>query len=133
MGEKLINNSEVLFRQVHPSFLEKNGEPSSQPFKPSEKDANLMSVDRSTITTAAASYALYTSNGFSSVAVYGLSVGEFEVEKISCTSNPVDKTSTQAANPAHALANYENFRTSSQKNIAKRLKRVALNRGKLHP
>jgi len=132
MGDKLIDQSEVLFRQIHPTFYEK-GEPSSQPFKPTEKDDNRLSVDRSALTTAADSCDLYRANGHASVAVYGLTVGEFTTEKINCHSDPLKASDTQLANPAHAFANYADFGSSSQKNIAKRLKRMAIARGCLHP
>lgn len=131
MGEALTNGDEVLFRQIHPTFLEDDGEPSSQPFRPSEKDEDKLSVDRETLTTPADSHALYVSNGWESVAVYGLSVGEFGKEKLPCSSNPLEKTDKQAANPAHALADYSAFSANKQKTIAKRLKKDARARGVL--
>ncbi|MCK0510023.1 hypothetical protein [Aromatoleum buckelii] len=129
---KLTNSSEVLFRQIHPNFLE-NGEPSSDRFRPSEKDLNKLSVDRSALTTAAQSHGLYTSNGRASAAVFGLSVGEFESEMISCHSDPVVGTDTAVENPAHALADYSAHTSQKQKLIAKKLKRLAVARGCLHP
>ena len=133
MREDLTDNVEVLFRQVHPSFIEQNGEPSSAPFRPSDKDDNELSVDRSSMTTPSASFALYKSNGFASDAVYGLSVEEFQAVQIPCKSDPIAQSSTQSANPAHAIADFSAHGTNKQKTIAKRLKIAAINRGKLHP
>ena len=80
MSVQLTDQDEILFRQIHPNFVEEDGQPSSQPFQPTEKDAGQLSVDRSSLTTAAAAFALFTSDGHASVAVYGLSVAEFGVE-----------------------------------------------------
>jgi hypothetical protein len=132
MSDKLADNNEVLFRQIHPTFYQ-NGEPSSQPFLPTSKDQNKLSVDRSALTTAADAYELFKMNGNTSVAVYGISVGEFGVEALECTSDPLGATKDQQANLAHAIADYSLHGGSKQKNIAKRLKIKALARGCLHP
>ena len=131
MGEALADAGEVLFRQIHPTFVEEDGEPSSQPFMPSKKDNNMLSVDRSSLTDAADSHALYVANGQASAAVYGLTVGEFDKENLRCTADPLAKTDKLTANPAHALADYTAHSANQQKNIAKRLKIVARARGAL--
>ncbi len=133
MGEALTDAGEVLFRQIHPTFVEDDGEPSSQPFIPSKKDNNMLSVDRSSLTDVASSHALYIANGQASIAVYGITVDEFDKEKLPCTADPLEKTEKLAANPAHALANYAAFSAGQQKTIAKRLKIVARARGVLFP
>jgi hypothetical protein len=132
MGDRLTTDEELLFRQIHPSFVE-SGYPSSQPFLPTSKDDNKLSVDRSTITTPSNAFALYTSNGHCSAAVYGLSVGEFKEQDLPCVSDPLEAMEDQAANPAHAYADYAQHGTSKQKNIAKRLKHRAIARGCLYP
>ena len=129
--ERLTDGDEVLFRQIHPSFLQR-GEPSSAPFSPTLKDGNKLSVDRSSITTATLSHELYKTNGHYSVAVYGVTVGKFEDEKIDCCSDPLEATDVQKANPAHAFADYSSHSANQQKIKAKRLKRKALARGCLH-
>ena len=131
MGEALVDVAEILFRQIHPTFVEDDGEPSSQPFMPSKKDNNMLSVDRSSLTDAAGSHALYVANGQASAAVYGLTVSEFGEENLPCTSDPLAKTDKLTANPAHALADYTAHSPNQQKNIAKRLKIVARARGLL--
>ena len=62
MEDYLTDGSEVLFRQIHPTFVV-DGYPSSQPFQPTEKDDNKLSVDRSAVTDAASAFALYARNG----------------------------------------------------------------------
>ncbi|AEI03030.1 hypothetical protein OCA5_c18940 [Afipia carboxidovorans OM5] len=132
MGDKLIDGAEVLFRQVHPRFYE-NGVPSSQPFKPTDKDQNLLSVDRSSIVSAEDAHVNYVNGGFQSSAVFGLTVAEFGYEAIDCHSSPLDGTNGVPKNPAHSHADYSPHTSSRQKNIAKRLKIRALARGQLHP
>jgi hypothetical protein len=132
MRNKISNQSEIMLRQIHPKFLE-NGEPASDRFRPSERDANMLSVDRSSIVTAAQSHNNYTKAGLSSAAVFGLSVAEFRVETIDCLEDPIAGDATTPTNPAHALADYSPHTSKKQKLIAKRLKRAAVARGRLHP
>ncbi len=132
MSTVLTEMSEVLFRQVHPKFMH-GGQPSSQPFEPTPKDGNRLSVDRSQLTTASDSYTLYTSSGHASAAVYGLTVGEFDAQDLPCHSDPLTATATEVANPAHAYADYSAHSSAQRKNKAKRLKQDAIARGRLHP
>ncbi len=132
MGDPLPEDAEVLFRQVHPSFIQ-NEQPSSQPFAPTPKDDNKLSVDRSSLTTAGGSYALHTGSGAASAAVYGVSVGEFRAESIPCISDPLEAADGKPANDAHAYANYSEHGINQQKLKAKRLKLKAVARGRLHP
>lgn len=132
MGDKLTNESEVLFRQIHPSQLEANGEPWSQCFKPSPKDEGKLSLDRSSKVKAHESFENFIANGFESAAVFGLTVEEFSAESIECVSDPIEKTDSLAANPAHAYADYQHHSQPKQKLIAKRLKAAAVKRGCLH-
>lgn len=132
MGEKLTDGAEVLFRQIHPDLMQ-DGEPASSSFRPKEADKDMLSVDRSTLTTAGDAHALYTSNGQRSEAVYGLTVAEFEGCGIPCEEDPLEETEQAAANPAHALASFAGYGISKQKTLGKRLKKFAVARGCLHP
>lgn len=128
MTSSLTDNTEVLFRQIHPNSFD-NGQPGSDRFRPSEKDQDMLSVDRSAVTTAEEAYKRYVKSGRKSVAVFGISVGEFQNETIPCKEDPLQETCDQLENPAHALADYSSHTPSKQKLIAKRLKRVAIERG----
>jgi hypothetical protein len=129
----LTDYEEVLFRQIHPLQIEK-GVPHSSQFCPNPKDENKLSVDRSSITSASASFELYQRLR-ETAAVYGISVGEFGAEKINCYSDPTEATESSPENSAHALADFTGTTTtrSEMKNLAKRLKHLAIARGKLHP
>lgn len=92
-----------------------------------------MSVDRSSLTDAASSHALYTSTGNQSGAVYGVTVEEFGGEAIECRGDPLDATDTAPANPAHGLADYKPHEEKTWKLISKRATQKAKARGLLHP
>lgn len=132
MTSVLINDDEILFRQIHPDFFDK-GEPSSNRFIPSSADQGKLSVDRGSLVSAQASHAAYVASGRLSAAVFGLTVGEFRSESISCFEDPIAASPGVSANPAHALADYSVHSYSQQKLVAKRLKRLAIARGQLHP
>jgi hypothetical protein len=55
MTNELVDEGEILFRQIHPEFMD-NGEPTSQGFGPTAKDEGKLSVDRSAITDPKSSY-----------------------------------------------------------------------------
>jgi len=125
MRDKLVDEDEVLYRQVHPNFFD-GEQPSSQAFAPTPKDNGKLSVDRSSLTTAGKAYELYTKN-YKSIGVWGLTVGEFGAEELDCFSDKLED------NSAHAVADYSPYSLNQQKNKAKRLKRRAIQRGLLHP
>ncbi len=132
MGARLVDGAEMLFRQIHPDLIQ-DGEPASSAFRPKEADENMLSVDRSALTTPQGAFDLYTANGFTSAAVYGVSVGEFETNGIACEEDPLVATDQLAANPAHALASFNGYGSNKQKTLAKRIKLAAVARGLLHP
>lgn len=127
---KLSDNDEALFRQIHPSWMD-GDHPSSQPFVPTPKDDGKVSLDRSAVVTAEQSFVNYTKDK-ESVAVYGLTVGEFSVEQIDCFEDPIAAADGVKENLAHSLADYSPHAPSRQKTIAKRLKRIAIERGVLY-
>lgn len=123
---------EVLFRHIHPDYMN-DGEPSSDRFIPTKRDLNKLSLDRSALTTAKAAHELFVSTGAKATAVFGLSIGEFNGESIKCFADPIPASAEKKGNPAHALADYSIHPEKNQKNIAKRLKRLAIARKQLHP
>ena len=132
MGESLTNSEEVLFRQIHPNCIQ-DGEPASDRFKPQPNDNGFMSVDRSSLTSAAASQELYIRTGRQSAAVYGVTVGEFKDESVECSGDPLVENETTLANDAHALADYTTREEKDWRLISKRLTQKAKARGRLHP
>lgn len=130
---RLSDTDEVLYRQIHPD-LYLDGALASSAFQPTLADNRQLSVDRSSLTDPASSFALYVSNGLKSRAVYGVSVGEFGAEGIPCHSDPLAATSTLKANPAHAYADYAGIASpKTEKKKAQRLRDRAVERGRAHP
>ncbi len=127
----MTNGAEVLFRQAHPELIH-GGEPASSVFVPKASDDGMLSVDRSALTTAKASYDLYVANGFRSAATYGVTVAEFGTHGLPCTPDPIKDVPGQKDNAAHALVDYTAFNPTQQKKIGKRVKTAALTRGVLH-
>lgn len=124
---------ELLFRQVHPTQRQ-SGVLSSAMFIPTPDDEDQLSVDRKSLTTAKDSFELFTGNGLASVAVVGVTVGEFGKEGLPCHPDPLPATGTLKANPAHAYVDYSGATgTNKRKRMAQRLRTVAAGRGILHP
>lgn len=128
MKTSLTEMAELLFRQIHPNFIQ-NGQIGSPAFCPTPKDDNKLSVDRSSMTTPQASRQLFVSNGGKSQGVYALSVEEFQQENLTCQADPIEAEDNKLANPAHAIADYSAHSQKEQKNKAKRLKLKAMARG----
>lgn len=126
MCEPLTDNDELLFRQIHPQHAGTDM-PSSQAFQVFSKDRGELSVDRSSLTTAANSFATFRKNGFQTVAVYGLNVGEFGSLEILCYPKPL------CINKAHAIADFSHQTRSGCKSLAKKLRAIAHSRGRLYP
>ena len=125
-------SEELLFRQIHPTQLQ-GGVLSSAIFVPTPDDDDHLSVDRSSVTSAKESFELFTRNGLSSVAVCGVTVGEFGKEGLPCHPDPLPATEMLEANPAHAYADYTGATgTNKRKKLAQRLRTVAADRGTLH-
>lgn len=124
---RLVDDDEILFRQIHPE-LYLDGTLASSAFQPTVADKGQLSVDRLSLTDAAASFALYVGNGLKSRATYGVSVGQFGAEGISCHSDPLAATAVLQANPAHAYADYTGIASpKAEKKKAQRLRdKVAL-------
>ncbi|WP_145012428.1 hypothetical protein [Pseudomonas oryzihabitans] len=125
---KLVDNSEVLLRQIHPDFFV-DGVPARNRFMPYRGDENRMSVDRSSMVSPQDSHLNYTAGGKKSAAVFGITVGEFQAEQISCEEDPVLPSSEGAGNAAHAIADYSLHSQREQEKVATRLRRIAQARG----
>lgn len=128
---------EELFRHVPLRHIE-NDLPSPKAFQPREKDQGLLSVNRSTLTTACDSHMLFTTSkpdGFS-----GESTGDWAVtveEVIGCSltwrSAPIaaDLIARTPANPAHAVVDFTG--TVDKLDTARRLRERAVARGRRYP
>lgn len=128
-----MSDDELLHRQIHPAWFEE-GQPTSQGFRPTGKDDGMLSVDRSTLSTAEASFVLHRDGkGLQTAGTWGLTVGEFLAEDVRCRKDPIEASQDEPANPAHAVADFTPHGTGRCKIISKRLRNVAVGRGRLFP
>jgi len=130
---KLIDDDEMLYRQVHPGFV-RDGRPSSQAFRPTPKDDKKLSVSRSTLTTAEGAYTLFTgSRGLASAGTWGVTVGECNAQGLPALSDPLNAPPEPVADPAHAVVDFSSISKNQAEARGARLARTASDRGRLHP
>ena len=131
-GTELDDLSELLWRHVHPSWV-RDGEPTSQAFKPTPKDEGKLSVSRGSLTTAPKAFALHTESlGLDAVGMWAVSVGEVIAEPI-VLSAYTDPVAAPVPDPAHALIDFSAQPRKSVEAKAKLLLAAARRRGIQHP
>jgi hypothetical protein len=127
-GPQLLNDpSEVLFRQVHPNWID-NGVPSSQAFAPTKKDEGQLSITRGALTTAEAAFKHYTLvQQLESAGTWGISVGE-------ATAAGLDSFDDYREDvPAHGFVDFRPLSRKQAERKAKLLAAWARERGRLYP
>ncbi|WAS95285.1 hypothetical protein [Nannocystis punicea] len=121
-GAQLTDPTEQVFRQVHPSWIQQ-GRPTSQAFKPTPKDAGLLSVSRAAKTTAAASFELHTQQkGLASVGVWAFSVSDCTEAALNVFEDPVE---TPVPDPAHTVVDFRHLDEKTSRAKAQLLKSKA--------
>ncbi len=129
----LSDDEELLFRQVHPSFV-RDGRPSSQAFRPTAKDEGKLSVARSSLTTAADAFELHTTGlGLPSAGTWAVTVGECREQVLNVLPDPLTSPPDKVNDPAHALVDFTPHSKSQGEAKGARLARKAVERGRLHP
>jgi phage baseplate assembly protein gpV len=111
----------VLLRQIHPTFM-KEGEPSSQAFRPTPKDHDLLSFEDGDRISACDAWQRYTGNGGTSDGVLGVSADE-------CRREGLDVEADGVGVPEHVSVHFGGKTTGQRKQIAKRLRDRAVLRG----
>lgn len=116
-----MNDSTLLHRQVHPSFV-REGRITSQVFKPTPKDKSCLSVYDGDQITAEDAWRYYTSKqNFQSVGVMAVTVAECLSENLKVRSDPNPF-------PEHVLIDFADALRSPQ-SAAQKLSKVARQRG----
>jgi hypothetical protein len=125
--EPLADRAEVLFRQVHPSWVD-DGVPSSQAFVPTRKDQGELSIARGSLTTAEAAHKHYTTvRELRSAGSWGVSVGEALDAGLNSFGRKLDD------DPAHGFADFRGLRRREAEAKGKLLVARARERGRLYP
>lgn len=97
---ELHDEAELLFRQVHPNFID-DGEPSSQAFRPTTKDQGKLSVSRSSKTSPENAFRHHTETlKLKSGGSWAVSVGEALGVQLHSFDDPLRE------NPAHAFVDF---------------------------
>jgi hypothetical protein len=117
---------EVLFRQTHPDWMDE-GRPVSRHFRPNSFDSGQLSSDRGSLVTPREAFEAYLAKNRKTAGTWGLTVGECGAEGLKSYSDPLDD------NHAHALIDFSGHDDKAQRNISKKLFRLAANRGCLYP
>lgn len=133
--ELMADTTELVFRQVPPGHV-KCGRLTSQAFAPMPKDGRLLSVDRSSLTTAEQAFNAFIGRGRSSVGAWAVTVAECGSYELPCFWNPHPKLADGARedNEAHSVIDYRAVVTDSQiKKKATCLGSIAHKRGCQHP
>jgi hypothetical protein len=97
-----MTEATMLFRQVHPTFVQL-GRVTSQAFRPTPKDEKRLSVYDGDLIEPEAAWVHYTSElAFASDGVMALTVAEFGSESLPAVSDP-------APFPEHVIVDYSAF------------------------
>ena len=117
-----MNRDTLLFRQVHPTWMD-DGYPTSQAFKPTAKDKGYLSVYDGDMITAEEAWLHYTQKlGFISVGVIAVSCHECTILELPVTPDP-------ALFPSHVIIHFTGYTKARIRNKAQLLSRLANERG----
>ena len=117
-----MNDLTLLYRQVHPSWVS-GGEITSQAFRPTTKDNNLLSVYDGDQITAGAAWQHYTRDlGFASSGVVAVSAADCRDVQLPVKPDP-------APFPEHAVIDFTGLSRSAIERKADYLKSAAIGRG----
>lgn len=115
----------LLYRQIHPSFIQ-NGRPTSQAFRPTPKDENKLSAYDGDRIQPQASWEHYTGElGLASVGVMAITNAE-------CTAQALTVTADGTPYPEHCGIDFSSLAKKAIEKSAKVLAESAIRRGWLY-
>jgi hypothetical protein len=125
--ERLADPGELLFRQVHPTWVD-DGVPTSQMFAPTPKDEGMLSIARGSLTTAEAAFKHYTTvQKFASAGTWAITVGEADNAGLECFNDDDPELL------AHGFIDFRGLGRKEAKRRAMLLTARARARGRLFP
>jgi hypothetical protein len=123
----LSNPDDLLFRQIHPAWID-DGVPSSQAFKPTRKDDGMLSIALGGLSTAEGAFVHHTTVlKLASIGSWGVSVAEVSATGLTGYAEPL------ADSPAHGFIDFRELTRGQVESKAKVLLAGARARGRLHP
>jgi hypothetical protein len=128
--ERLLDGEELLFRQVHPTWL-RDGRPSGQAFTPTKKDKDQLSTACASLTSAEQAFVLHVQGRqLKSAGTWAVTVGECETANVTPYHDPTTSPPETVADPAHASVDFSLLPSNSKKEAAGAwLARLAATRG----
>ena len=118
-GPEIAQQDVELHRQVHPSWLEQDGRPSSLVFRPGKKDNGLLSLADGRLRTAEAAWRFHTGLGFASIGSMSLSVGLFHEQEIRVYEDRLKKVEDGHDDEAHAVSDHRDLSDKEKRRVAK--------------
>jgi len=116
-----MTDATLMLRQIHPSFI-KQGQITSQAFRPTIKDDKKLSVYDNDMITAEKAYEHYTKKLLkSSAGVMAVSVKE-------CNELSLPVVSDSASFPEHAFIDFSDYSYPQSEKLAKKLRQKAVER-----
>jgi hypothetical protein len=120
-----MNDAPLMLRQIHPGFI-KQGQITSQAFRPTIKDDKKLSVYDNDMISAEKAYEHYTKKHIkSSAGVMAVSVKECNELSLPVVSDP-------APFPEHALIDFSDYSYPQSEKLAKKLRQKAVERDWLY-
>jgi hypothetical protein len=117
-----VDSETLLFRQIHPTFVQ-NGRPTSQAFRPTPKDENELSVYNGAMIAAAASWLYHTATlNLESTGVMALNHAE-------CVGLQLKVIEDGVPIPAHCYIDFTGVSKPDAERKSKRLAAFAKARG----
>lgn len=118
-----MNRDALLFRQIHPNFIDRGGRVTSQAFKPSPKDNSRLSVYDGDQITAEESWRHYVHElGYASTGVMAVTVAE-------CHDHDLRPEHDPDPFPEHAVIDFGGLSKKYIRSTAKKLAARANRRG----
>jgi hypothetical protein len=130
----LDDPSELLFRQVHPSWM-RDGRPSSMAFVPSRKDDYELSVSLESLTTPEGAYRHHgEALELKTAGTWAVSVADVHEELLLAYPDPIPASDGGVPSPAHAIIDFVPVASNNQREAkGTHLARKAVARGRLYP
>lgn len=124
--QSLTDSEELLYRQVHPSWVQ-DGVPSSQAFRPTKKDAGMLSIALGSKTTPDGAFNHHTKAlKLQSAGTWGVTVAEVTDAGLNSFEQPRDDS------PDHGFIDFRELGRGQTERSAKLLLANARERGCLH-
>lgn len=120
-----MNDTTLMLRQIHPSFI-KQGQITSQAFRPTTKDDKMLSVYDNDMISAEKAYEHYTKKLLKS------SAGVMAVNVKECNDLSLPVVSDPEPFPEHALIDFSEYSYPQSEKLAKQLRQKAVERNWLY-